>query len=138
MPGNQIRDLIMFITQNGMKLPLRRRQKEFSSLIDAEVLTIEKMSQKLFLRMTDVNDIQNIPQLLSLFIKYKCILSHHSYCIYRFDNKSKKQLSLFSKYVELSSYFALIISNPPFAYSSNIFFKSVIFFSTSSSLNSSS
>ncbi len=42
MPGNQIRDLIMFITQNGMKLPLRRRQKEFSSLTDAEVLAIEK------------------------------------------------------------------------------------------------
>ena len=42
MPGNQIRDLIMFITQNGMKLTLRRRQKEFSSLTDAEVLAIEK------------------------------------------------------------------------------------------------
>ena len=42
MPGNQIRDLIMFITQNGMKLPLHRRQKEFSSLTDAEVLAIEK------------------------------------------------------------------------------------------------
>ena len=42
MPGNQIRDLIMFITQNGMKLPLRRRQKEFASLTDTEVLTIEK------------------------------------------------------------------------------------------------
>ena len=42
MPGNQIRDLIMFITQNGMKLPLRRRHKEFASLTDAEVLAIEQ------------------------------------------------------------------------------------------------
>lgn len=42
MPGTQMRDLIMFITQNGMKLPLRRRQKEFSLLTDAEVLIIEK------------------------------------------------------------------------------------------------
>jgi len=42
MPGNQIRDLIMFITQNGMKLPLHRRRKEFALLTDAEVLAIEK------------------------------------------------------------------------------------------------
>ncbi len=42
MPGNQIRDLIMLITQNSMKLPLLLRQKEFALLTDAEALTIEK------------------------------------------------------------------------------------------------
>jgi Fic/DOC family len=42
MPANQIRDLIMFITQNGMKLSLRRRQKEFALLTDAEVQVLEK------------------------------------------------------------------------------------------------
>ena len=41
MPGNQIRNLIMFITQNGMKLPQRRRQKEFAALSDNEVIVIE-------------------------------------------------------------------------------------------------
>uniref|UniRef100_B3EPF7 Filamentation induced by cAMP protein Fic n=1 Tax=Chlorobium phaeobacteroides (strain BS1) TaxID=331678 RepID=B3EPF7_CHLPB len=41
MPANQIRNLIMFITQNDMKLPLRRRQKEFAALSDEEVLAIE-------------------------------------------------------------------------------------------------
>lgn len=34
MPQNQVRDLIMFITQNGMKLPLGRRRKEFAALSD--------------------------------------------------------------------------------------------------------
>ncbi|MEI8185835.1 MAG: hypothetical protein WCG19_03965 [Chlorobiaceae bacterium] len=33
MSGNQIGDLIMFITQNGMKLPLRRRQKAAPMLL---------------------------------------------------------------------------------------------------------
>ena len=42
MPPNQIRNLIMFITQNGMKLPLRQRQKEFAALSDDEVLAIER------------------------------------------------------------------------------------------------
>jgi hypothetical protein len=41
MPGNQVCDLIMFITQNGMKLPLGRRRKEFAALSDNEVMMIE-------------------------------------------------------------------------------------------------
>jgi len=41
MPQNQMRDLIMFITQNGMKLPLGRRRKEFAALSDDEVMMIE-------------------------------------------------------------------------------------------------
>lgn len=41
MPANQIRDLIMFITQNDMKLSLHRRKKEFSALSDEEVKAIE-------------------------------------------------------------------------------------------------
>ncbi len=36
-----MRDLIMFITQNGMKLPLGRRRKEFAALSDDEVMMIE-------------------------------------------------------------------------------------------------
>ncbi len=39
--ANQIRNLIMFITQNDMKLPEKRRQKEFAALNDEEVLAIE-------------------------------------------------------------------------------------------------
>ena len=42
IPANQIRNLIMFITQNDMKLPLRRREKDFAALSDEEVLAIEK------------------------------------------------------------------------------------------------
>ena len=49
MPGNQIRNLIMFITQNGMKLSLRRRQKEFALLTDAEVQALEKDVAEAFL-----------------------------------------------------------------------------------------
>ncbi|NMG16654.1 Fido domain-containing protein [Aromatoleum bremense] len=41
MPENLARDLIMFITQNDMKLPARRRKKEFAALTDAEVQAIE-------------------------------------------------------------------------------------------------
>ena len=41
MPQNQVRDLIMFITQNGMKLPLGRRRKEFAALSDDEVMMLE-------------------------------------------------------------------------------------------------
>ncbi len=41
MPGGQVRDLIMFITQNGMKLPLGCRRKEFAALSDDEVMMIE-------------------------------------------------------------------------------------------------
>lgn len=42
MSGNRIRNLIKFITENSMKLPLHRREKEFASSTDAEVLAIEK------------------------------------------------------------------------------------------------
>ena len=41
MPQNQVRDLIMFITQNGMKLPLGRCRKEFAALSDNEVMMLE-------------------------------------------------------------------------------------------------
>jgi len=41
MPQNLARDLIMFITQNDMKLPARRRRNEFASLTDDEVRTLE-------------------------------------------------------------------------------------------------
>ncbi len=41
MPANQIRNLIMFITQNDMKLSLKRREKEFAALTDEEVSAIE-------------------------------------------------------------------------------------------------
>ncbi|UZJ39791.1 Fic family protein [Prosthecochloris sp. SCSIO W1102] len=48
MPANQIRDLIMFITQNDMKLSLHRRQKEFSALSDEEVEAIESDVSRAF------------------------------------------------------------------------------------------
>ncbi|UZJ40605.1 hypothetical protein OO006_09570 [Prosthecochloris sp. SCSIO W1101] len=48
MPANQIRDLIMFITQNDMKLSLHRRQKEFSALSDEEVKAIESDVSRAF------------------------------------------------------------------------------------------
>ncbi|RNA64831.1 cell filamentation protein Fic [Prosthecochloris sp. ZM_2] len=48
MPANQIRNLIMFITQNNMKLSLRRRQKEFSALSDEEVNAIESDVSRAF------------------------------------------------------------------------------------------
>ncbi len=38
----EARSRIMFITQNGIKLPPRRHQKEFASLTDDEDLAIEK------------------------------------------------------------------------------------------------
>jgi len=48
MPANQIRNLIMFITQNDMKLPLKRREKEFADLTDEEVLAIEREVARAF------------------------------------------------------------------------------------------
>jgi hypothetical protein len=48
MPSNQIRNLIMFITQNGMKLSLHRREKEFAALTDDEVAAIEADVAKAF------------------------------------------------------------------------------------------
>lgn len=48
MPANQIRNLIMFITQNNMKLSIRRRQKEFSALSDEEVNAIESDVSRAF------------------------------------------------------------------------------------------
>lgn len=50
MPANQIRNLIMFITQNDMKLPLKRREKEFADLTDEEVLAIERAVARAFSR----------------------------------------------------------------------------------------
>ena len=48
MPADQIRNLIMFITQNNMKLPLTKRQKEFAALSDEEVLAIESDVSRAF------------------------------------------------------------------------------------------
>ena len=48
MPADQIRNLIMFITQNNMKLPLTRRQKEFAALSEKEVLAIESDVSRAF------------------------------------------------------------------------------------------
>ena len=48
MPANQIRNLIMFITQNNMKLPLQRRRKEFAALSDEEVLALESAVVRAF------------------------------------------------------------------------------------------
>ncbi|MCK0505729.1 Fic family protein [Aromatoleum anaerobium] len=41
MPQSLARDLIMFITQNDMKLSARRRKNEFAALTDDEVRTLE-------------------------------------------------------------------------------------------------
>lgn len=41
MPQNLARDLVMFVTQNDMKLPIRRRKNEFASLTDDEVGLLE-------------------------------------------------------------------------------------------------
>ena len=41
LPQNVARDLIMFVTQNDMKLPIRRRKGEFASLTDDEVGVLE-------------------------------------------------------------------------------------------------
>lgn len=41
LPQNLARDLIMFVTQNDMKLPIRRRKGEFASLTDDEIEVLE-------------------------------------------------------------------------------------------------
>ena len=41
LPQNLARDLVMFVTQNDMKLPIRRRKGEFAALTDDEVGVLE-------------------------------------------------------------------------------------------------
>ena len=48
MPDRLARDLIMFIRQNGGRLPRRRRQKEFRDLTDDEVARIEVICAEIF------------------------------------------------------------------------------------------
>lgn len=48
MPDRLSQDLIMFIRQNGGKLPKKRREKEFAALTDDEVLQVEAMCEEIF------------------------------------------------------------------------------------------
>lgn len=48
MPNKLAQDLIMFVRENGGKLPLRRRKKEFKKLSDQEVKTIESIVEASF------------------------------------------------------------------------------------------
>ena len=48
MPDRLAQDLIMFIRQNGGKLPKRRRNKEFAALTDEEAVIIEAICEEVF------------------------------------------------------------------------------------------
>lgn len=48
LPQNVARDLVMFVTQNDMKLPIRRRKGEFASLTDDEVGVLEREIARAF------------------------------------------------------------------------------------------
>jgi hypothetical protein len=48
MPDRLAQDLIMFIRQNGGKLPKRRREKEFEALTDEETKRIEEIYEDIF------------------------------------------------------------------------------------------
>ena len=48
MPDRLAQDLIMFIRQNGGKLPKKRREKEFAALTDEETKRIEEIYEDLF------------------------------------------------------------------------------------------
>jgi hypothetical protein len=48
MPDRLAEDFIMFVRQHGGTLPLRRRQKEFTSLSDEELASLEKIVREAF------------------------------------------------------------------------------------------
>jgi len=48
MPDRLAQDLILFIRQNGGRLPLKRREREFAALSDEEVADIESICREIF------------------------------------------------------------------------------------------
>jgi hypothetical protein len=48
MPDRLVRDLIMFIHQNGGTIPKRRRKNEFAELTDTEAKNIEAIYRQIF------------------------------------------------------------------------------------------